>query len=407
MREKDENRFDQDLVAMVYLQAFFTHYPSRLLRVGALLFLGFLLSSSLLFYWFSQERVRFKSLPELKKEERIKIPSLQKEVSKKHLVEIPRIKDELIISLTPSLPTGEGRNPTALVQLKNGAETRIVALPGYFGLSFNDFGILQFSEQEGSFWAEIAQKDRNCFEGKVVILSEDGESSSFFLKEADQPPLQRMEQVPQGSALHFLAEAHWRGPDLLAQTVLQKEIQKIELGTNSVINLSRDDFMTFKEGSWVKTSETGQLPLIRIRSSFTTSLEWDSWDEEGVYRRLAMPLQSLQAVLPKTEDLLSSWRIRSEKQISCMIEKQSFLLRAGDWVLKEQGRWRVVRSQDEKEKLLSGQKVGDLLILEKIDSKQRSVKGRIFSANHLQAVPFDFPVVNLRVKRELRRGKVK
>ena len=82
---------------------------------------------------------------------------------------------------------------------------------------------------------------------------------------------------------------------------------------------------------------------------------------------------------------MSSLRIRSEKQVSCVIEKQSFILRLGDWVLKENGHWRILRKAEDKQQLLEGLRSGDLFILEKIDNKQKNIKGKLFFANRTQS----------------------
>ena len=392
---------------MSVLQSYFIHYPSRILIAGGVLFLGFFSAAAFLFSSFFEVSLAYQPLF-LPTEEKSGVSlSLQGEgVQRDRAMEVPRVETGFSVSLNPPVPGKRTNESIALVQLRSG-DARIVALPGKFGVSYNDFGNLQFSDQLDSFWVELSLKELNRFEGKAAISSEEGISSYSFVKEAEPPPLQRLEQLPAGSALQVLSEARWRGPDLLIQNVLKKEIQKIEVGTEAM-NLSREEFLVHKNGSWIKVNSAERLPLLRIRCVSGSLLECDSWDENGVYRRLGVPLQSAQAAtLPKAEDLFGSWRIRSEKQISCMVEKQSFLLRVGDWILKEQGRWRVVRSQEEKEKVLSGQKQGEILILEKIDQKQKVAKGRLFSANRLQSISFDFPAHNLRVKRELQKVKAK
>lgn len=392
---------------MVFFQSFFAHYPSRLLRAGFFLFFGFFLATALLFSFFKPVHFPFTPPQKNRATESTKIFSLQAEHVESHPFEVPNIEGEFSISLNPPIPNREEDQSVALLQLKNGGGARIIALPGKVGLSFNDFGSLQFSERENLFWVELITKDTNRFEGKIAFLSDGGVFSRSFLKEAEQPPLQKIEQFPSESALYSLTDARWRGADLLTQTALKQEIQKIELGP-TMISLSREEFLTFKSGNWVKTDSPEQLPLVRIRSVVGNSLECDSWDENTVYRRFAIPLQAIQAgPPPKMEELFSSWRIRSEKQISCMLEKQSFLIRVGDWVLKEQGRWRVIRTQEEREKVLSGQRAGDLLILEKVDQKLKSAKGRFIAANRLQAVAFDFPALHLKAKKELQKGRAK
>src|SRR5690606_31598397 len=106
---------------------------------------------------------------------------------------------------------------------------------------------------------------------------------------------------------------------------------------------------------------------------------------------MALSLASGPQFKLRGEDLFSMVRIRSEKQISCMLEKQCMVLKLGDWVLKTTGRWKILRKKDEKEAFLNGKLFGELFILDQILQKQgqKMIAGRLFNPGRTQVVSIE------------------
>ena len=354
--------------------------------------------------------------------------------------EIPALEDEVLFFL--GLPFPGSERTLAHVQIKKSGSMRSVAIPARIYLSFSDSGNLEFQEKEGPFWIDLSLTDTNTLLAQTTVIFEEEKVQVSFVKSAEPPPIQRAEEFPVASALRLLGDVRWRGADLLMQFVSQTAVQRVEIGSQ-MFSLSQEEFLVYREGSWMKVQDARyrndlkswefgkesaqisysgasdivqaqgasedkefaaettqqktnflnhfgiQKPLARIRLISSHQLEWDVWDEEGVYRRLSSSLQTIQMLAPKPEELINSLRIRSQNQISCMLERQSFLLKVGDWVLKEQGRWHIIRTPEEREKILSGQRVGELFILEKIEPKRKMVKSRLFFPHRTQMVPME------------------
>jgi hypothetical protein len=373
-------------------QEFFTNYPSRFLWAGGGLLCSYAFIAGALLLPVADQPVF--PLPPRKSIETASsqaIPSLLLD-GRDHrtLWKLPPIEDDVLISFSPSRPGMESRQPMVHVRLKGAQESRRIALPSRIYLKFNDRGILHFQESEGPFWMDL-NLESDGLKAQITVMNRgDAVYQASFSRSADAPPLQKGEEFPSGTALRSLGEAHWWGADLVSQLGSCDIKQRIDIGS-ATFEIGENEWICFKDGRWSKISglpDDTDCPVARIRTVSAQMLEWDVWDDAS-YVRLGCSPQTVPGIQKKTEEWLNSVRIRSDKQISCMLEKQCFILRAGDWVLKENGRWRVVRKSEDKQKLLAGNKTGELFVLEKIDSRQKNIKGRLFLANRTQSVPVE------------------
>ena len=321
-------------------------------------------------------------------------------------IDLSSVKDQFLISLNPSRPETSHPGASACIKLKTSQMVRRIHLPGRIDFAFQQNGVLMFSDAKTQtpFWADFSLDD----EGKIVCLLtavtfHDKQSASFRVV-PDLPPSQKGEDFPAGGALFALAEAKWWGMDLVAQLDSSEPKQRLEIGS-TFLEVGLNDWMGWKEGGWTKIkTPLREGPIARIRSVSHHDLEWDVWDGT-VYHRLTLSASpSNSRVVPKIEEWFSSLRIRSDKQISCMIEKQCFILRVGDWVLKENGKWRILRKKEEKDQLLAGAKSGELFVLDQIERGQKSIRGRMFLAHRTQSLPVEIAAVN---KGSTRRSKEK
>jgi hypothetical protein len=407
--------------------------PAKILWMGtAILFCCFCLSWILFVLVLGRSPSPFHPIKLLKKQEPLGPLSLSA-LQPSHMFVMPALEQALHLFLPPSFP---GMKPCQSVLQVN---TKSVVLPARVYLAFNDQGQLESRDREGPFWVDLSLSDQHTVFVQAVILTEEGETRFSFLRNVGVPPLQKGDEFPSQSALRILGDAIWRGPDVLSQFVSQgiyrndpknREFdqeaaqiflpgesdivyaqganagikfgampaqskadssgcfgitQRIEIGS-TLFSLSSQEFLTFQNGMWNKGSAY-ELPFARIRSITPQQLEWEIWDEAGFYRRMASSLSPSSFVIPKAEDLIHSLRIRSQQQMSCMLEKQCLFLKVGDWVLKEGGRWHVLHAS-EKDRMLAGCLSGELLIIEKIDAKQKSVQCKLFLPSRTQMVDF-------------------
>ncbi len=370
-------------------QEYFTHYPSRLLWIGgAILCVLAFLSGALLIPIADQPAF---PLPPRKGACGVMpqaiVPLEIEKRGRRLLWELPSIQDEMLISLSPARPGSDSSRSITHVRLKTAQQSRRVPLPSRIYLRFNDQGILCFQDENGPFWVDLSLEGKDNLIAKVMVVIDDAEvQHAVFSRCADPSPLQKAEEFLPGSALRVLGEARWCGVDLVSALSSPQPKQRLEIGP-VVMDLGENDWIGWLDGKWSKVDRPAndrEAPVARIRSVLPQMLEWDVWD--SAHTRLSCNLAAVPPTHFKTEEWMSSLRIRSDKQVSCVIEKQSFILRLGDWVLKENGHWRILRKSDDKQQLLEGFRAGDLFVLEKIDNKQKNIKGRLFFANRTQVV---------------------
>lgn len=324
---------------------------------------------------------------------------------------IPDLSEELTVSISPARPGATLLKNGAFVRLKKSSSSKRVLLPCRLDLEVQKDRIV-FAKGTSPFWVELSEIKGSLVEGKSFISSgEEGktDSASFSLP-LRECPLQTAGEFPEKSPFRVLAEAQWWGCDLLKEHHHnQAGVSRIEMA-GDLIDCKEGEWLVWKEGRWQKTEEIQkEAPIARIHSSGMKSLLLEGWDKEE-YVRLSINLVPPVLFKIRGEDLFSSIRIRSEKQISCMLEKQCMILRAGDWVLKSNNRWKILRNDTEKQAFLNGKGLGELFIFEQIHQKQgqKMIQGRLFNTGRTQMIPIELAAqTNRKTKEKIaKKGKI-
>ena len=350
---------------------------------------------------------------------------------------IPDLENEILFLLDPLRPEAEGggaeRQQQLRVHLPRSGASKRAALPARVDLQFVN-GRLSFSSEPSSFWLELASpspspsprqgqgqgpepgqiQQQGEAQIEVRLFTEEGGSGkiaagrfSAFPKES---PLRPAHDFPEGSPFRALAEARSWGPDLVKDLFLygsphercgDSPPERIEIGSPPYfLGAKLGEWMVWEEGRW-KLSESAKdrsnRPIARIVSNGRRNLTVEGWDSEG-HIRLLIPFFSGTPFKARPEDLFSAVRIRSEKQISCMLEKQCLVLKPGDWVLKVGNRWKILRKKQERESFLNQEMEGELFVFEQIVQKlgQKVIQGRLFNAGRSQAAPIEIPAQTAR-----------
>lgn len=379
------------------IQEYFTHYPLRLLYAGGAILGAFVfLWGTFLMPVLDQPSFPYPSKKLGKIEDLQPLPSLLQHHLKPHAIDfdLSSLEQRLILSLCPKRPDDPSTHPIAHIKIKGSNLSRQILLPGKIGLMFNDRGELRFQEGEDRFWMDVSLNGDGDF---MVALSIDavGEVQTyFFCRDSSQPFVQKLDEMNPEEPYRLLGKARWLGIDLVSQLYTGERIQKIEIDSNT-IELSEREKLYWDGSRWakVRSNEGKESPLAVIRGVSRQDMEIDAWNETGdLHYRFSVPLQAPPLVRMKVDEWFSSIRIRSDKQISCQLEKQCLILREGDWVLKENGRWRVLRRPDAKEQFVKGSRSGDLIVLDSIDAKRKFVQGRLILANRIQGFPVELTV---------------
>lgn len=152
--------------------------------------------------------------------------------------------------------------------------------------------------------------------------------------------------------------------------------------------LAPNDLLALERGRW-KVVDRAELfpdqPVARLKEIFQRELLFECWDKSGFYRfPLRIPLVRVDPLSP-IEKEFTQGRLRSAKLVSCKIGKRKVVLKEGDWWLKSSSGWRNLRTVQEIDECIKHKLQGDLLIIDKIEKKQKtiSVSCHLFDPMHI------------------------
>lgn len=308
---------------------------------------------------------------------------------------IPDIRQEIAFSLDPPRPEGLNQFVQVSVQLKQQAGPRRFIVPCRIDLAYRN-GALAFSNEPSSFWLQLTQ-GQGGLQATVFVDEQEGPPFSVALQES---PVQTAQEFQEGSPFRILAEARWWGQDLLARAALSGKIRhRIDVGSlveTTLIEPQENQWLVFEEGHWqiVDDLSKASSPYIaRIKGIHSGRLELEGW-EADFHVRLSLPLAAPSSFKGKAEDLFGSIRVRSDKQISCILDKQCLILKVNDWALKVGNRWKILRKAEEKEAVFKGKLTGEIFVLDQIFNKQgqKSILGHFYNSARTDEMVIDLPV---------------
>lgn len=312
---------------------------------------------------------------------------------------IPELQEKMTFSFDPPRPDGFPDRHRLLVRLKQSGESQRVILPSRIELEYQG-DQLRFAKGKSLFWMDLASLPNGQIQAAGWISSTDGTkiSAGQFQVSGLDCPIQEAQEFPEGSPFRRLAEAKWWGRDLFKGAEAAGE--RIETG--ELLEIQEKDWLVWKEAKWEKAETPDpKLPIAKIQTITPKTLILEGWDSNG-HTRIGLPLGSAPLLKMKAEELFSAIRIRSEKQISCMMEKQCLVLKTGDWVLKTSNRWKILRKKEEREAFLNGKLFGELFILDQISQKQgqKMIQGRLFNPGRTQIVTIEIAAQGRKIARK-------
>lgn len=384
-------------------EKFFTYHPQRILLCGFAL-LGVMMSSfsALVAMYQSDETFRWHEIKrgkEVQKEEICLDMVLSKTAVGGWSCPVPDLQQEIVFSLDPPRPDGFNQSMQVALRLKQQAVSKRFDVPCCVELAYRE-GVLTFEPQSNRpslFWLELLW-DQEALLGKVHV---DDRAGEFFRITSEESPIQTAQEFSEGSPFHALASGRWWGPDLFYQSYMEETPRhRLDLGSPleaHLLDAKEGQWLSFLEGGWQEISHIDEAKkgcVARIVSSGPSGLLLEGW-EANRHVRLCLPLTSPSGSKMKAEELFGLIRVRSDKQISCLLDKQCLILKVNDWVLKTEARWKVLRKAEEKEAFLKGKLVGELFVLDQISNKQgqKSISGHMYSLARTQMIAFDLPVL--------------
>lgn len=382
-------------------------HPQRILWIGLAVLGGFLAIELPFFYLLAGGGSSFeavKSFPNGEKKLAPLLFSLGGSGSGAALP-VPSVEGEISFSFDPPRPDGAARQQQLMVRLKKGAQSKRVSLPCRLDLQYGEGEALLFSPSESSFWVELSPATGGQIEGKVFIhsLPEGKAEGTPFFAAPQESPIQSAQEFPEGSPFRLLGEARWWGKDLFREKfgdgVLSERLEIGTVATAELAEIREGEWLVWQEGRWQKSPypADGKKPIARIESVQGKCLVLEGWDADA-HVRLALAPSAGPSFKVKGEELFSSIRVRSDKQISCMLEKQCLILKTGDWILKNDGKWKILRKKEERESYLNGKLFGDLFVFEGIELKQgqKVIRGQFFNPGRSQTVQVELAAHSMR-----------
>lgn len=312
------------------------------------------------------------------------------------------LQEEISFSLDPLRPDSGVGNQRLRLSLNMSRLCKQITLPCRLNLFYQN-GCLALSDVSTPFWLEIYESGSPNIQVKAFVASKNREkveagTFSFPLQEVPVLP-------PEKSIFKQLAEAKYWGIDLFKEQYAGCRAERLEMG--ELIELAKGDLLAYAEGKWQKicSLEEGRgKPIARLQASNSKGLIFEGWGGDE-YVRFLIPTTAESSPKLKGDEVLTAVRVRSEKQISCMLEKQCLVLKTGDWVLKSKGRWKVLRRKEDRDAYLNTKLVGDLFVFDHIQMKQgqKIVQGRLFNMSRTQVVSVE---ALAQQTRKLLRGKL-
>lgn len=382
------------------LGKFFAYRPEKILWLGFII-LGVIVSGlgGSMGISRSEEMVRLSEFKRTKGHSKESAPlqiRLLSTTEEKWRCPIPDIQQEALFSLDPARPDLPLQETQVSVRLKQQTISQKFSVPCRIDLAYRG-GALTFAERPSAFWLQLTQ-GVEALEGQVFV---DDQAGPIFRIHLQESPVQTAHEFPESSPFRLLAEGRWWGPDLFCQTYCQEKVlHRIDLGSPleaKLLDAAEKQWLVFREGVWQPIDDLKQVQdvcIARIKAATPLGLEMEGWEDRR-HVRLLIPLTSLSPFTVKADELFGLIRVRSDKQISCVLGKQCLILKVHDWVLKAGDRWKILRKPEEKEAFLKGNLMGEIFVLDQISIKQgqKNIMGRLYSPARTQVAEIDLPVV--------------
>ncbi|MBI3508510.1 MAG: hypothetical protein HY069_02585 [Chlamydiia bacterium] len=320
---------------------------------------------------------------------------------------LPNLREECSISVGPPHPADPLKRPFFTVKLMKSGAVQRLSLPCRIYLFYAEDEKLMFANGHAPFFVDFALLPSGEVEAKVSVEGFAAMQEQTYVLKPQESPLQALDELP--AVMRTVVEGRWLGRDLFAEkygTTL-RPAERIEWGNGEILSLQEGEYWVWDQEKWKKNGAIDQNALlIRMERIRDRTLVLEGWDAEHHYR-FAMPQPLPIPAKIRPEEFLTSIRVRSEKQMSCTLDKQCLILKAGDWVLKSEGKWRILRRPEEKEALQCGKLSGEIFVFDGIESKsnQKTVHGHLFNVQRSQCLPVDLAVHSMKTHRHKTRQK--
>ena len=209
----------------------------------------------------------------------------------------------------------------------------------------------------------------------------DKEASSIFL---DFP-----------EAFDLLLQAKFYSSDVLHnETRTKSECRLFIKEQQQPLYLYEGTQLNFNNGFWGPKNEEGLFEAC-VQSLKEQEIVLSFFDKhQGLSKKVVLPYSKEPNLSFSLESFVSDLKIRGQEVVVCKLGKQNFLLKKGDWLIKNQSYWKLVKSSQDLERYVNFELAGELFVFEGIEKKQNQMifKGQVFSKLRTISYPIEIPI---------------
>lgn len=228
----------------------------------------------------------------------------------------------------------------------------------------------------------LNQKNVRVTKNKPFLL----ELVPYLSKEnnsADFPPVFQM-----------LNNAKYYGADLLFEKEFKLEVE------SKILQVEKGTLLVHRNGNWeiiLNLEEAKGKPIAKVVEVKKGNILIEAWDVSGdEYYPITLSSKRSRRLSFRAAEWIKEPRLRGKSQISCLLEGKRTLLRKGDWAIKEDKKWRVLKTEKQKNAYLLEKPSKELFVFDSIEEQadKKVVKGRFFNPMRCDAKEISLPVIS-------------
>ncbi len=325
---------------------------------------------------------------------------------------LPNLSQEILVLSRNSRPDRQSQE--LLIALKASKQEKIVANGEILFLDVaakneEEMAQIAFTAKPASLWIKPILLDKTS----VLIEEGSGEKKTQFIIQESSGK----KGIREEAYFKSIKGAKCWGPDLLLKQYggdeyrLLQDKQKIEFPEGNVCFVKQGDYLSWVGDRWTSVSleeASPKFPLARIGACRNQQVEVEAWDASGFYP-LEMKWEKEAPVKMnyRSEEILSSIRLRTSSAVTCVMGKRRLILKKGDWLLRSSQGWHKLKSLEDIENCLQHELRGELFIFDgvKKEGTKATLLGHLFDPMRTQVQPITIPIVAVKKPKDMDKKK--
>ena len=270
----------------------------------------------------------------------------------------PDLSNQMQIWVYEARPDDEAKNYLEIMLLSE-RQCRVIKSGEVIYLNY-DNGYF-FSDTPTSFWITPSLISSKIIKVKIGatyfdINNEKKEKEEYFELIAENQSFKDLKELSEDT-FFSLKEAIWLGPDLFLEIYgnnVEKELSKknrLIFSSGETHFIQEGDILVYKEGAWHSDfccDDTKIYPIARIATiSKNRAIEIDVWLADEIKKNtVTIFKESPPSSFRASEDFITDINVRTQKQISCTIGRQRFIIKEKDILIKKKDLWKKVKFSD-------------------------------------------------------------